>query len=934
MFCVCGLSNYFSYCDTETFSSIELCPKTLYTLTVHRTNFSCYDEDLELKNKIMCKLAKVRFSVPQNILPFHKCGYRSFYNLTLASSYLEEKKQSNETIETIKVLRQFMLVFSEFFNTASSNKGEVGNKIILYFRKLNFIPRTRQQVDNRLRHLIKNSDFILNNVIHHQNTKNILPKDTKELRQFLYNLQIVYFNEAHLQKLTYIENIMKKVLPSQKEMVLSMGLKLYNLDVPKIVHYCYVFSNERCNNMLTNVSLDRLEQGYETKNINQTTTTKYTIEFYHRNDIKKSERCEGVKCTNDLIIQMYKISKKCFSGHQYISGNKTLNDVKLEDLKRLVDESTPERTRQCFFMCFVAETCLKEQINCVTTKTDSVFDFIASMHNDIVTPEQIDNEASKWRTIKTCIDRHIDSENKENIEGDIKEEIIKPTTNIHSQGEEILIDDINQSFPTTTKHDLITPVQHTTTIPLRSESILNFPLRSELNYNVTQKSASIHNPPPQNSEQIHQSFINNFRHFPSPLPPTHSTTSNKCESCQDPGTIINQLREINTTQNKILTDMNDMKTLLSKYSVNMATQVPETSTQLLSEKNSKCVMVLIKNGFKTKIFNNCSETIPYVNYNYQLNDTNGEKDQLKVYCKQKRLQYCASPIDIPELNFKTDDSNNDMIETLSTDVSVQNNDKFVNSVPVQTISQNDNDYDYDETNDPSTFNDLDITLEETISGNAVQIKMEEKLIEKLNENDKMKIIANNITVIPINKIDLTNHNLINMEIVIPAENERCKSEWVPIGNLNRPVRICPIHYKLHPSYQSIPMSPGVKPKNFTVCRYAVSHLLTKNFIRIGLDKSTLFYHTIDKTPILNMLEFVLITLSTIIDINFEIIDADYAMKTNIELNLIVAFNRFEDTNINGYFHFSGMLLINPIGLNKQQLHRLFMHEFLHVFGMF
>lgn len=179
-------------------------------------------------------------------------------------------------------------------------KNELGNKIILYFRKLNFIPRTRQQVDFRLRHLIKHSDFIFTNLVHYQNINHISNQDTKELRTFLYNLQIVYFNEAHLQKLTYIGNIMQKVVPSQKEMVLSMGLKLYNLNVNKLVHYCYVFSAERCANILTNVNLDRLEHGYETK---KTTTPKYSIEFYHRNDIKQSERCEGVQCTSDLIIQ-------------------------------------------------------------------------------------------------------------------------------------------------------------------------------------------------------------------------------------------------------------------------------------------------------------------------------------------------------------------------------------------------------------------------------------------------------------------------------------------------------------------------------------------------------------------------------------------------------------------------------------------------------
>lgn len=253
------------------------CPSSLYTVDIHKEVFQCFNSSDNLHkfsynglNRMECDTTTINVYETTGI-PYRKCPVNFFDRLVVL---LERSSSPYKHEHTQIILSQFLRLFDKKFASTQNNNDK--GRIELFFTYLNRIPNSRKRIDLRLEHLIMNSDYMYQKCMEAQAFHGLIDTDSRDLRELIYNLKILYFNDHSLKHLKYIERTVKKVEPIQRELMLSLGLKLYNLSIDKLVYYCYAFSEDQCDEILKNMNIKRLQFGYAVKKqnvINQNTPT-------------------------------------------------------------------------------------------------------------------------------------------------------------------------------------------------------------------------------------------------------------------------------------------------------------------------------------------------------------------------------------------------------------------------------------------------------------------------------------------------------------------------------------------------------------------------------------------------------------------------------------------------------------------------------------
>lgn len=819
---------------------VDNCPLDIYGLQPNST-IKCSESNFRVhkgsNHPVICYPIQTWFSFPANIQYFPRCPYSEFKSLayTARSLFLNNSVASTKIESTLQIIYEFERLFNMKFLLQTTNS----QRIQFYFSKLNRVPQTPKTITNRLKYLIKHSDFIFKKCKEATIFNNLKDSDTKALRTFLYNLQLVNFNANYANKLHHIESVMRKVVPAQKEFVLNFAMKLYDVNINHILHYCDTMSSDHCQESLIGVDLNHVETGYIMKLQRPSTDKKFVeIQYYNLNDLNEDEVCRDDDCLKENILNAVHFTKKCFSGLQYVDDRKTTSDFSHEEISELLDKSREERNQECLQTCLLVELCKN---NCFYEYTTNLMDYLASVFNDIETRNLVLQEQDNW--------------NKTHVQACIK----KPTA-------------------------------ATAIVDMKSDLFS--------------------------------------------IPKTTSTTSTTERS--------------KTTLGSVATTA---KTICDEGAGGLLKSLIGCGGETLFHSNLSTIKIqdeiagarIINNYNVYAVFNNYQGGKPNTSIECNIND----------FCKNNHLQsmFCA-PNQLKTIVSELNSSKINETETSTTPSTTATTLKPDNILKIPTLSYDDNEedinYDDEQENEydymmpaysmtGQTIQSLEHTLHDP--QHMSKLVISESILERFSSVERMNLIKS--------KIDIVTHvttepellssvaqdgRLIRIAKVAIETQQRCFMPWTFIDSLHKTVQICPNHITTHPSFGSMTTSSSTRKIN-QICRYEVTHLLTRNFVRIGIDNSNLFYNHKDNIPIINILEYVLIVLSSFANLNFELVDADYAFNNDIELNLVVGLNHFYDQNINGYFDISGILLIDPVDLNLNQIHRAFMHEFMHMLGM-
>lgn len=851
---------------------INYCPDSIYGLKIKKT-FDCSD----LKG---CHVANIHFSIPENkpITIYPLCTYEEFGDLASARTRF---KFNEEDLNTLRILKQyeFYLKSRPYFDNLERSDQE---KINEFYTMLSQVPRSSKMVGERFRKMLFKADYIYLKLKQALELQNQNPENkARELAIFLWNMNFVNFNTRFLNKTHEMMKIMVTVVPKEKELMLNTFMKLNGIDMNTLLFYCQVIEKEFCETAIKGVSIERVQKGYVTKHgkLNDDTDV---VEFYNMDDVEPTEVCNTNECIKKDLVKLAKTTTQCISGFNFDNKVKTIS---LSEFARDVEKSMIERERKCYQNCLLLLTCKNYCTNKFITKVSMYLASITNQKNSIEALQIEENNFQKQQpNSKACKAININTLNKNESNSTLSPEIfsttLKPiqttpkTLAIAKSNPQILGNCSNSNLFWTNKTDNVYCTDkiggNIYNILIQNTIIVKF------NYNYNQ---------PQ-YDKIDNIDLNINRYCEK-----NKATATFCEPVSQQHISINK-RDLDNNRGVYNIEVKNLYESENFIEANMSTTTPTTLTTTTTTTTTTTEKSIQSAKTTTEIIEGSGDESPTTENSKDI-EGSGDYDD-----------------DVWSTTEVSTDSPNTIEITTTEDPSVNEINYDMKGPMIKQFSE--------------LYQDPDV----------VHIKVSDAVFNATEIKEQLANMKGQVNISNIVKYDILSPIIDKVRHVKLNESKRCLKNWTPLTNLRQePLRICGEHFRQHPGFNVVSIPDGKMSVNQTICRYALSHLLETNYIKIALLKSDEFMMmNNDMTSILDVFEYVLIVLNKLTGIQFDIVDSKYAIENGHDINLLVSLMKFNDDRMNGFFHLSGVMLIDPFELTVPKLYNLFMHEMMHVLG--